>query len=125
MLAAADTLIMATWLPNRGADATSLVSESQFAPTLANMEHLAAAAAAVQNLLLAATAHGLANYWSSGGVLRTDEVFDLLQIDRREILLGAIFLFPEKVPSGVEVVGSKLREQRTLPERWSRWVALA
>ena len=123
MLAATDALILATWLPNPQPDLTATVAESQFTPTIANMEHVAATAAAVQNLLLAATALGIANYWSSGGVLRSDEVYHLLQIAPSEILLGAIFLFPSETHNA-DVVGSKLREHRCSPKQWFRWANL-
>lgn len=123
MLNSANCLIMATWLPNTG-EAPAMGDEPGFVVTLANMEHIAAASAAIQNLLLAATARGISNYWSSGGVLRTSEVFQLLGIPRTEILLGAIFLFPEP-PEGIEVATSKLRELRTERGHWNRWVELA
>lgn len=116
MLAAADALILATWLPNPP-DTRS--AEGLFDPSLANMEHIAAAAAAIQNLCLAATARGIANYWSSGGVLRSPESFQFLSIPTDEILLGAVFLFPEDTRSA-EVVSSKLRERRTSVEHWAR-----
>lgn len=122
MLAAADALLLATWLPNPSPRYPGSVAEATFEPSLANMEHIAAASAAVQNLLLAATARGIASYWSSGGVLRSDAVFQTLEISTREILLGAIFLFPSET-LGAEVVGSKLRENRTSSKRWSRWAS--
>jgi nitroreductase len=139
MLAAADALLMVTWLPNPPSTAGGVThrevggvlepgcftadSSTEFEPTLGNMEHIAAAAAAVQNLLIAATARGIATYWSSGGVLRCSAAFDLMGISRGEILLAAIFLFPAEVGSA-EVVGSKLREHRSHPEQWSRKVHL-
>ena len=128
MLAAADALIMATWLPNAGQassvlQASDLSDEPSFAPTINNMEHIAAASAAIQNLLLAATARGVSNYWSSGGVLRSTQVFQLLGIPRAQILLGAIFLFPNEY-GDAEIATSKLREHRGSREAWSRWVKL-
>ena len=136
MLAAADALIMATWLPNAGAlDAgpfnagqpQTIESEEAdtagFAATVTNMEHIAAAAAAIQNLLLAATARGVSNYWSSGGVLRSQAMFELLGIPTTEILLGAVFLFPSE-HGDAELVTSKLRGRRTPPDQWSRWVSI-
>lgn len=124
MLSAADALVLATWLPNPPAPGEVAGGADAFAPTLANMEHIAAAAAAIQNLLLAATARGIANYWSSGGVLRSREVFAQLNIPAQEILLGAIFLFPEET-AGAEVVGSKLRGLRHPPSAWFRWIELS
>ena len=130
LLAAADALIQVTWLPNPSStiSADPLLPVQPFEPSLENMEHIAATAAAIQNLLLAATAQGFHSYWSSGGgLLRTQEVFEWLGIPQSEILLGAIFLFG-KVDSDPAVnaiqVGSKLRARRTRPENWMRWVSL-
>lgn len=122
MLAAADSLIMATWLPN-AAEVPDIGDESGFSANLNNMEHIAAASAAIQNLLLAATARGISTYWSSGGVLRSAHVFHLLEIPRSQILLGAIFFFPKEFGEA-EFATSKLREHRGSPEAWSRWVSL-
>ena len=122
MLAAADALIMATWLPN-GAQVQMGGEDPLFPLTLNNMEHIAATAAAIQNLLLAATARGISNYWSSGGVLRSASVFQRLGIPMTEILLGAIFLFPKDY-AAAEMVTSKMRDLRTPAQHWSRWIAL-
>lgn len=124
MLRAASALIMSTWLPNPARLPNPTLDDGLnppdvgFEPTLGNMEHIAAAAAAVQNLLIAATSRGIPNYWSSGGVLRSDEVYKLLEIPTKQILLGAVFLFPT-VTSGADVVGSKLRDKRTPSNQWA------
>jgi nitroreductase len=122
MLAAADALIIATWLPNAG-EAPPLEEEPGFAATLTNMEHIAATAAAIENLLLAATARGISNYWSSGGVLRSRTVRELLAIPAAEMVLGAIFLFPKEI-AGAELATSKLRQHRGSLDKWCRWVEL-
>lgn len=135
MLAAADAMIMSTWLPNPPVNqpeidqretawpASSSDSES-FEATLGNVEHIAAASAAVQSLLLAATSAGFETYWSSGGLLRTPEIFAHLGISARERLLGAIFLFPAEVScdEDTQVAESKLRSERSPVNQWSRWV---
>ncbi|MCA8986065.1 MAG: nitroreductase family protein [Planctomycetaceae bacterium] len=118
MLATADCLIQATWLPNPGDDPGQL-----FDPTMENMEHLAAASAAVQTLLLAATAHGIRNYWSSGGVLRSPEVYARMGIPKQEILLGSLFFFPQEVGTAT-IATSKLRDQRGPLSGWVRRVQL-
>lgn len=123
MLAAADALIMATWLPNAGQAVPLDDNEPGFAVTLANMEHIAAVAAAIQNLLLAATARGMSNYWSSGGVLRSRTVRELLAIPTEEVVLGAIFLFPKEI-GDAELATSKLRQHRGSLDQWARWVEL-
>ena len=122
MLAAADALIMATWLPN-AAQVPDMGDEPGFAATINNMEHIAAASAAIQNLLLAATARGVSSYWSSGGVLRSAQVFKLLGIPRSQMLLGAVFLFPQEY-GDAELATSKLRKHRGSRDAWSRWVSL-
>lgn len=120
MLAAADALIMTTWLPNPSEKSTGF---QEFEPTLQNMEHIAAASAAIQNLLLLATEAGWNNYWSSGGVLRSEPVFEWVGIPLNQILLGAIFLFPADT-RGVDVKPGGLRNQKGNASQWSRWAQL-
>lgn len=119
MLAAAQVMIQVTWLPNP----PKAPSNQLFEPTLENMEHLAAASAAVQNMLLAATARGFETYWSSGGSLREANVKQQLGIPEIEIPLGSIFLFPDEA-DGVETAPGKLREMRGPQSSWMRWVTL-
>jgi nitroreductase len=132
MLATAQALILATWLPNvaQGNSTPTVdvthgsVDSEAFEPTLVNVEHIAAASAAIQTLLLAATAAGIENYWSSGGVLRSSEILSKLNIPAKERVLGAVFLFPgaSKVDGTIEVATSNLRGQRSPAASWSRWV---
>ena len=126
MLASALALFQVTWLPNPPHQ--SLAEGHLFEASLENMEHIAAASCAVQNMLLTATAHGYDNFWSTGGWLRGEKVFEWLDIPPWEILLGAIFIFPSKLSdeemSHSKVVKSKLREHRSEPKGWSRWVKL-
>lgn len=119
MLAAAEALILATWLPNPPENGDDGLNGGLFEPTMANMEHIAAASAAVQSFLLAATERGLTTYWSSGGYLRDAATFDLLGIPAQQILLGAVFVFPndggERIPGG-------MRDKRSERAAWSNWV---
>jgi len=119
MLAAADALIQATWIPKP----SKSPNEQLFEPTMENMEHIAAASAAAQNLLLAATARGIPSYWSSGGNLRSPEMLRRLKIPANEILIGSLFLFPRDL-SELDVKPGKLRDQRGPAHTWSRWVEL-
>lgn len=128
MLASADAMIMATWLPNPPSTPADLPLDNEsFEPTLGNVEHIAAASAAVQSLLLAATAAGFETYWSSGGILRSPGTFGDLGIPTEQRLLGALFLFPGNVQASdrVEIAESKLRSQRCAATQWSRWVELS
>lgn len=119
MLAASDALILTTWLPER----TRKLSK-RFHPNLKNMEHIAATGAAIQNLLLAATSRGINAYWSSGGVIRKGKVLEFLGIPRHEILLGAVFLFPEQYPEDTETKPGKNADLRSEVEDFMQWVTI-
>lgn len=120
MLAACDAMILATWTPD--ASSGELIDDTLFEGTERNMEHVAAASAAVQNLLLLATEAGWRTYWSTGGVLRTRLTFDRYGISNSEILLGAIFVYPQDV-GDAEIRKGKLCDARGEVSDWSRWVA--
>lgn len=120
MLAAAHAVVQCTWLPDPPA---AVDFDGLFEPTINNMEHIAAAGAAVEHLLLAATEQGYETYWSSGGALRFPNAFGWLGIPLGEILLGAVFLFPSD-ETGTTRVPGKLRERRGDVRTWSRWVEL-
>ncbi|WP_421773247.1 nitroreductase family protein [Gracilimonas sp.] len=119
MLAAADALILSTWLPEK-----SRSLSRRFHPNVKNMEHIAATGAAIQNLLLAATDKGITNYWSSGGCLRKPKVLEFLGIPKQEILLGAVFLFPDEYPNTVQTKTGKNAEARGKLTDYMEWVEL-
>ncbi|WP_139957491.1 nitroreductase family protein [Flavicella sediminum] len=122
MLAAADALLIGTWLPD-GSD--SKEESALFEGSLKNMEHIAAASAAIQNILLGATARNIPNYWSSGGVLRCEELRSVLKISMEEIFLGAVFLFPENSEREETFIKpGALRNLGKEKDTWSRWVNL-
>ena len=126
MLAAAGALVMVTWCPNPPGEGVTLSAEHRFAPTDTNMEHIAATAAAIQNLLLAATARNLASYWSSGGPLRHPDMFSDLGIPESEILLGAVFLSPREQGEQpeVQVIPGKMRDKKSSARSWARPIQL-
>lgn len=117
MLASADALILTTWLPER-----SRKFARRFHPNLKNMEHIAATGAAIQNLLLAATSRGINAYWSSGGIIRKDKVLEFFGIPKHEILLGAVFLFPDEYPDDAETKTGKNAEKRGEPGDFMQWI---
>lgn len=116
LLSAAGAAIIVTWLPNPGSD-----DNPEFAH--ANIEHVAAAGAAVQNLLLLAEAQAWDSYWSSGGALREPETFKLLGISASERLLGAIMLNPRTRDTDKSLPGG-LYDQRGDVTQWARHVQL-
>lgn len=125
MLAAAVGCVVVTWLPDlEGTDEESGNQAFQsFAPTQRNMEHLAAASAATQNLLLAATDLGFETYWSSGGMIRSEAAYEKLGIPKTQVLLAAAFLFDEDLRDAASKTGA-FRESRGPQASWSREVSL-
>lgn len=115
LLAGSSALIQVTWLP----DADQVSADE---PSERTVEHIAAASAAIQNLMLAAEARGMATYWSSGGVLRLPEIFEMLGIPSIERALGSIFFSID--PENYEVGTGGLRDMRGAPSDWTSWVSL-
>tara|TARA_R110002111_G_scaffold247140_4_gene310175 strand:+ start:75741 stop:76409 length:669 start_codon:yes stop_codon:yes gene_type:complete len=124
LAAACSALVLVTWLPEfydlESQDTSKIDRETQLAR---DEEHLAAASAMVQNLLLMLTAHGMGNYWSSGGKLRGPEMFDYLGIPKQERLLAAVFIeYPEMRDDSKERKPGSLRNNRS--DQWIREVSL-
>lgn len=118
MLHTADAMILVTWLPDT--PETELPKNMLFEANIKNMEHLAAASAAIQNILLGATSKGIPNYWSSGGVLRDPSLFEYLEISKEEILLGALFLFPNDISKAELVYGANRKDSGTIEQFWRK-----
>lgn len=133
MLAAADALFLVTWLPDPP-EATVTDEEDKmqveeslpFVGNIRNMEHIAAASTAIQNVLIGATARNIPNYWSSGGQLRNLALRQYLNISLQEILMGAVFLFPEDAENrnNVMIKSGAMRDQGKEKSTWSRWLQL-
>lgn len=118
LLAAAEKLAIVSWKPNPPSQPSN---DQLFDPTLENMEHICAASAAIQNMLLTATSHGIPNYWSSGGILRDKRNHKLLGIHESEIVLGALFFFPKQVDFPTQpddIVPGKLAALRGDESHW-------
>lgn len=97
LLAGCSAAVVVTWLPEFDGPSdkprSAAVLEEQ---RIRDEEHLAAASAMVQNLLLMLTAHGMGTYWSSGGRLRKPDLFDYLGIPQEERFLAGLFIeYPE------------------------------
>lgn len=61
-------------------------------PKIPQIEEIAAASAAVQNILLGATALGIASFWSTGGMCHSPALKQYLRLDADDIVLGLLFL---------------------------------
>jgi nitroreductase len=126
MLTAADYMLQVTWLPDEATIINKAAGkdEEAFKGTVRNMEHIAAASAFIQSLLLAGEEKDLMTYWSSGGALKSDTVFEYLSIPQNQMLLGAVFLFSKQV-SHAQIKQGAMRDARGRVEDWSKWCELS
>jgi len=122
MLDAADILFLVTWLPEPSKNEEAILFEGN----IKNMEHIAAASAAIQNVLIGASARNIPNYWSSGGVLKQASLKSFLNISTKEILLGVIFLFPKDSHHRKgKIVEGKLRNTGKEKSTWSKSIEIS
>jgi len=75
------------------------------------VEEVAAASAAIQNILLGATALDIASFWSSGGMTHTHALKEYLQLSADDIIMGLIFLGYSDEPAKVGVRNSTISEK--------------
>lgn len=116
MLSACGAVVLVHWLP---ATADEIAEPGKREET--NFEHLAAASAYVQNLLLLLTAAGLESYWASANLLDTGAVKQRLDIPLGWKLLAAIMVgYPLTETAALERAGGGNRAKRSPPEAWSR-----
>ena len=121
MVAGCGVLVQATWLPDPSEADTDGAQPRSSEFSLKNVEHVAAAASAVQSLLISAQSNGWLSYWSSGGILRDADVFEYLGIDTNQQLLGSLFLTPE-AHSAARIIAGGLCEQRGELDDSVRWI---
>jgi len=71
------------------------------------LEEVAATSAAIQNILLGATALGISSFWSTGGMTHTHAMKDHLGLAAEDIIMGLIFLgyTDEPAKEGVRKIG--------------------
>ena len=118
MLSACGCLVLVYWLPqfeNGPKEGKQLQVDE---------EHLAATAAATQNLLLSLTASALKTYWSSGGFFRSNEMKYRLGIPVKERLLSAVFVDYGAEQNAVETISGKQHDVRSTYEKWTRELTL-
>lgn len=122
MLATAGNMVICTWLPDSPKENVEL-SFQGFEGSERNMEHIASASCAIQNMLLAATSKNIHNYWSSGGKLRSENVFQKLNIPLDEVLLGAMFFF-ENDTKDASLADGGLRNLKGEKASWQKNVVV-
>jgi nitroreductase len=70
-------------------------------PKIPALEEIAATAAAMQNILLGATAAGITSFWSTGGMTHHSVMKDFLKLKKEDIVMGIIFLgYTDEVSEG-------------------------
>lgn len=70
-------------------------------PKIPPFEELAAASAAVQNILIGATALNIASFWSTGGMSLRPEMKDFLGLTEDDQFLGILYLgYSDEQPEG-------------------------
>ncbi|WP_181305895.1 nitroreductase [Rufibacter sp. XAAS-G3-1] len=84
-------------------------------PKIPALEEIAATSCAIQNLLLGATALGIASYWGSGGMAYKPAMKEMLQLREEDTVLGVLYLGYSDHP---ETAGKRLTP---LPEK-VRWM---
>jgi nitroreductase len=68
-------------------------------PKIPEWEEEAATAAAVQNILLGATAMGIASYWGSGGMAQHQAMKDFLHLGMEDKVMGILYFgYADKMP---------------------------
>ena len=75
-------------------------------PKIPQFEEVAAASAGVQNILLGATAMGIASFWSTGGMTLQPALKNYLQLAEEDLVLGMLFLgyTDEPLKEGVRTI---------------------
>ncbi|HTB53130.1 MAG TPA: nitroreductase [Ferruginibacter sp.] len=61
-------------------------------PKVPVMEEEAAVSSAIQNILLGATALGIASFWSTGGMVHHYSMKELLHLRNEDVIMGMIYL---------------------------------
>lgn len=124
LAAGCNALVIVTWLPefyDEGRQANSKLTRDD--QIKRDEEHLAAASAMVQNLLLVLTANGMGTYWSSGGKFRGPKMFEFLSIPKDERFLAGVFIeYPEMMVDSKERKAGAQRSNRG--EGWIREVSI-
>lgn len=61
-------------------------------PKIPALEEIAATAIAIQNILLGATAAGIASFWSTGGMVHRPAMKDFLHLNPEDIVMSLLYL---------------------------------
>lgn len=79
-------------------------------------ENRDAVAAAIQTLLLAATAAGLASYWSTGAAMTSERLHEFCRFDATDSMIGLVYLgWPNGDPPPIERLAPEVLRIGTTP----------
>ena len=128
MLSACGACVIVSWLPQFEATETEK-SDKQRA---IDEEHLAAASAYVQNLLLLLTAANMGTYWSSGGQFRESAMKAKVGISEGKVLAAVFVDFmggegtgePNDTNAAQRLPG-KLADKRAPLDKWCREISVS
>jgi nitroreductase len=56
------------------------------------VEEISASAAAMQNIFIGAEAKGISGFWSTGGMIHSNEMKEMLKLGYEDIIMGIIYL---------------------------------
>jgi len=74
-------------------------------PKIPAFEEIAAASAAIQNILLGATALNIASFWNTGGMVLKPTMHSFLNLRDEDQVMGVIYLgYADEYPKGVRKV---------------------
>ncbi len=74
-------------------------------PKIPAFEEISATAAAIQNILLGATALNIASFWSTGGMILKPALHSFLNLRDEDQVMGVIYLsYADEYPKGVRKV---------------------
>lgn len=131
MLSACGACVVVSWLPqfeqpDDGHDALPKRKQRDI-----DEEHLAAASAYVQNLLLLLTATNMGTYWSSGGQFRDDSMKAKIGLAKGRVLAAVFVEFPADGESDVvqdagdvQRLPGKLADKRAEVAQWCKEIAI-
>lgn len=92
-------------MPNKASHIILCTMQRKPTTRIPVLEEIAATACSMQNILLGATALGIASYWGSGGMLYKPEMKGYLGLGDDDVVLGALYLgYSEAKPNGRRTV---------------------
>lgn len=75
-------------------------------PKIPALEEIAATAVSIQNILLGATASGIASFWSTGGLVHHKVMKEFLNLNEHDIVMGILYLgYSEEKTGGKRQTG--------------------